>query len=98
MSPHLRLAPVPQPTTDDCDAAIAALDSLLNLEERCPPSAEVTLTIAPEEHQRLLAAAIAVDDDVTIQAPSPVAQMPMAMPAVVPSSESGWRPRLTPEL
>jgi hypothetical protein len=61
------------PTSDDCDAAIAALDGLLDL--------DATVTIGPEENKRLLATAFALepaparpatDDEITIDARSPV--------------------------
>lgn len=65
----------------DYDAAIAALDGLLDLEERAPVS-EVTLALAPEENRRILANAFAVeaekpsrntDDELTLDARSPLA-------------------------
>jgi hypothetical protein len=75
-----KLARTPDPVTaDDCDAALAALDGLLDL-ERAPVS-EVTLALGPEENRRLLAAAFArdesaprnTDDEPTLDARSPVA-------------------------
>src|SRR4051794_9060499 len=80
-----RNLPLMQPTSDDCDAAIAALDTLLDLEP--------TLMLGAEENQRLLATAFGpeqaptrpkTDDDITVDAPSPVAQLAAACVAQRP--------------
>lgn len=66
----------------DYDAAIAAIDGLLDLEPA--PVSEVTLALAPEEHRRILASAFALeleeeqpsrntDDELTLDARSPIA-------------------------
>jgi len=64
-----------------CDAAVAALDGLLDLER--VQVCEVTLALAPEENRRLLRAAFAIDeartappstdDEPTLDARSPIA-------------------------
>lgn len=78
-----KLALTPDPSSDDCDAALAALDGLLDLEQA--PVSEVTLALEPEENRRLLATAFALDeaaprharrntdDEPTLDARSPIA-------------------------
>ncbi len=55
-----KLALTPDPSSDNCDAALAALDGLLDLEQA--PVSEVTLALEPEENRRLLATAFALDE------------------------------------
>lgn len=82
MSRKLALTP-DQLTSSDCDAAVAALDDLLDLER--VQVCEVTLALGPEENRRLLQAAFAIDetasriagpgtdDEPTLDARSPIA-------------------------
>lgn len=81
-----KLALTPDPSSDNCDAALAALDGLLDLEDlEQAPASEVTLALEPEENRRLLATAFALDeaaprharrntdDEPTLDARSPIA-------------------------
>lgn len=95
-------------SSEDCDAAIAALDDLIDL--------DATVQVGPESHRRLFenafssseAPTLPEHDDITLQAPSPIPRLPALpalpepapfptlppslAPAVVAMPVSGWTP------